>query len=67
MCTIFFQLLTKFGFFSDRFFLKVPNTKFHGNPSSPSRAGSYGQTDKRRDNQTYGRTYMINVTEGNGL
>jgi len=40
----FYLILDKFGF-SRRTFVKVLHIKFHRNPSSGSRADSYGQTD----------------------
>jgi len=34
---------------SQQIFIKVSNTKFQGNPSSGSRAGTWGQADGRTD------------------
>jgi len=42
---------------SRQIFVQVPDAKFHGNPSSGSRADISGQTDKRRE----GRTAMIKL------
>jgi site-specific DNA-cytosine methylase len=39
--------LTKFGI-SPRIFTKIPNMKFHVNPSSRNRADASGQTDELR-------------------
>jgi hypothetical protein len=39
-------VLTKFGF-SRQIFLKILNTKFHGNPLSGSHADTCGRTDRR--------------------
>jgi hypothetical protein len=38
--------VSKFGF-SGQNFINVPNTKFHRNPASGSRADTCGQTDRR--------------------
>jgi hypothetical protein len=40
----FLSIVTKFGI-SRQIFMKIPNTKFHINPSSGSRADTCGQTD----------------------
>jgi len=40
-CPIFLSDLTKFEFFSHRFFVEVPNIKFYGNPFSGSRADTW--------------------------
>jgi hypothetical protein len=39
------KFLTKFGF-SQHIFIEVFNMKFQGNPTSESRADTYGQTDE---------------------
>jgi len=47
---IFAQFKKKIRF-SRNVFLKVSNTKFHGNPSSGSRADTHRETDGRMDEQ----------------
>jgi len=38
----------KFGF-SEQIFMKVPNIKFHGHPSSRSRVDTRRKTDRQKD------------------
>jgi hypothetical protein len=47
-CPIFLRDFNKICIFST-YFLEVSNIKFHGNPSSASRADISGQTDRRTE------------------
>jgi len=42
-CPILFAHLNEIWVFLDRFFIKVPKIKFHGNPSSENRADTCGR------------------------
>ena len=50
-CPIFSARLQSHVEFRHRFFMKVPHIKFHGNPSSASRADTGGQAEAQRRRQ----------------